>query len=71
MIRWFFYIGMLMISFMFTYIFDIKENYVILYMILLIPLIDYISYNIFRKNLSSSVKVLTDNVEKGKRHYVK
>lgn len=67
MIRWFFYIGMLMISFMFTYIFDIKENYVILYMILLIPLIDYISYNIFRKNLSSSVKVLTDNVEKGQK----
>ena len=62
MIRWFFYIGMLMISFMFTYIFDIKENYVILYMILLIPLIDYISYNIFRKNLSSSLNVLTYNV---------
>ena len=67
MIRWFFYIGMLMISFIFTYIFDIKENYVILYMIILIPLIDYIFYTIFRKNLSSSVKVLTNNVEKGQK----
>lgn len=65
--RWFFYFGMLVISFIFTYIFDIKENYVIIYMMLLMPVADYITYVLFRKNLSSSIKVLNENVEKGQK----
>ena len=46
--RWFFYFGMLLISFIFTYIFDVKENYVIMYMMLLMPVADYITYVLFR-----------------------
>ena len=65
--RWLFYFFMLITSFVFTYIFDVKENYVILYMLILMPFVDYITYRYFRNKLEVKINVLSDNTEKNEK----
>lgn len=65
--RWLFYFLMLITSFVFTYIFDVKENYVILYMFILMPFVDYITYKYFKNKLEVKINLLNDNTEKNEK----
>lgn len=65
--RWVFYFVMLITSFVFTYIFDVKENYVILYMIILMPFVDYLSYRFFSNKLEVKINLLSENTEKNEK----
>lgn len=51
MLRILSYISIIFITFVFTYVFDIKENYMMLYMLIIAPIFDYILFLINKKNV--------------------
>ena len=47
--NWISYIIILILSYIFTYIFELKENYVLLYMIIIAPILDGLLFIYFRR----------------------
>ncbi|MGL5087022.1 MAG: hypothetical protein ACRC68_15125, partial [Clostridium sp.] len=45
------YISIIFITFVFTYVFDIKENYMMLYMLIIAPVFDYLLFIINKRNI--------------------
>lgn len=60
------YIGIIFLTFIFTYIFDNKVNYTLLYMIILAPILDYIIFISMTKGLTISLDVDDDYIEKNR-----
>ena len=58
------YLGIILLTFTFTYIFDNNENYTLLYMLLILPIIDYLLYIYNKKNLELSFKIDNEYIEK-------
>ena len=62
--NWISYIIILILSYIFTYIFELKENYVLLYMIIIAPILDGLLFIYFRRVLDAKVTCEVDSVEK-------
>ena len=62
--NWISYIIILILSYIFTYIFELKENYVLLYMIIIAPIIDGLLFIYFGKVLDAKVTCEVDSIEK-------
>lgn len=58
------YFFILISSFFFTYIFSVKETYTFFYMLIILPLIDYIVFKIACKNVDVSVTLFRSVVDK-------
>jgi len=61
------YLGILLLTFIFTYIFNVKENNVLLIMLLIMPVLDCISFIFFKMSTSAELEINNDTVEKGQR----
>lgn len=51
MLRIISYVSIVLITFVFTYVFDIKENYMMLYMLIIAPIFDYLLFLINKRNI--------------------
>lgn len=58
------YLSIILITFFFTYIFDIKENYLLLYMIIIAPVFDYLLFLYSKKSVNFKVNIKDENLEK-------
>lgn len=59
------YLGLLLLTFTYTYIFDVKENYVLLYMLIMIPIIDYFIFIYIKKSINVDFNIDKEEIEKG------
>lgn len=51
------YIAILVATYIFTYIFEVNENYTFLYMLLMVPVFDFISIVYFKKSLDANINI--------------
>ena len=65
MSRIFSYIGIVIITFIFTYIFNVRENNILLLILLILPVFDFVSFLYFKWSTSASCNILSDTAEKG------
>jgi len=65
MSRIFSYIGIIIITFIFTYIFNVRENNILLVILLILPIFDLISFLYFKWSTSASFNIISDTAEKG------
>lgn len=61
------YLGILLLTFIFAYIFNVKENNVLLIMLVIMPVFDCISFIYFKMSVSATLEVNNDTVEKNQR----
>ena len=59
------YIVVLILTFIFTYIFGVKETYVLFYLILLIPVFDFLYFTYSKNKLSLTIENYDKKIEKG------
>lgn len=59
------YIATLVLTFMFTYIFNVRETYILLFMLIILPIFDFISFNIFKFCISAKLQINTDTIIRG------
>lgn len=60
------YLLIVILSFIFTYIFNVRETYIFFTMILLLPIIDYLLFRYARNNMEFKITCLRNNIEKNK-----
>lgn len=58
------------ITIFFTYIFDVRENYMVLYMLIIAPLLDYLIFLYQKKSVNVMLENKDDNLEKKQYTYV-
>lgn len=58
------YFSLVFITFFFTYIFDIKENYVLMYMLIIAPIMDYLIFIYSKKSIDFKVGLKDESLEK-------
>lgn len=59
------YGGIVLLTFIFTYIFEIKENFLILYMLILAPIIDFLLFTYYKSKVTINTLTTDDCLEKG------
>ena len=59
------YIIVLILTFIFTYIFGVKETYVLFYLLLLIPVFDFLYFSYSKNKLSLTIESYDKKIEKG------
>lgn len=64
------YILILILTFIFTYVFDVKETYLFFYMILFMPVVDYLLFFYLKSKVSIKLSVDYEYIEKNKNFYV-
>ncbi|MGL4107166.1 DUF58 domain-containing protein [Clostridium sp. LP20] len=60
------YISIVIITFIFTYIFDIRENFTLLYMLLVAPIFDYLILIYLKKQINIHLDDVSESIEKRK-----
>lgn len=58
------YIALIIATFAITYTFDIRENYTLLYMLLIAPIFDFILFLYMKRNIKVSLNDISDGIEK-------
>lgn len=65
MLNWLVYGGIVLLTFIFTYIFEIKENFLILYMLIFAPIIDFVLFSYYKGKIYINTLTTDDCLEKG------
>lgn len=67
MSRIFSYVGILIITFIFTYIFNVRENNILLLILVIMPIFDGVSFLYFKWSISAKLDINSDTTEKGQK----
>ena len=65
MSRIFSYLGILFVTYIFTYIFNVRENNILLLILAIMPIFDGISFLYFKWSTSAMLEINSDTIEKG------